>query len=78
MDGSPVRGHNKTSLTALIRVRDTQAFQAEFVRLIRGDLPHTERIADTTVTLPLFPAMTDADVDRVCTACAEVLAAHRR
>jgi dTDP-4-amino-4,6-dideoxygalactose transaminase len=44
----------------------------------RGDLPHTERIADTTVTLPLFPTMTDADVDRVCTACAEVLAAHRR
>ncbi len=44
----------------------------------RGDLPHTERIADTTVTLPLFPTMTDADVDRVCDACAEVLAAHRR
>ena len=44
----------------------------------RGDLPHTERIADTTVTLPLFPTMTDADVDRVCSACAEVLAAHRR
>lgn len=44
----------------------------------RGDLPHTERIADSTVTLPLFPTMTDADVDRVCAACAEVLAAHRR
>jgi len=44
----------------------------------RGDLPHTERIADATVTLPLFPTMTDADVDRVCAACAEVLAAHRR
>lgn len=44
----------------------------------RGDLPHTERIADATVTLPLFPTMTDADVDRVCTACADVLAAHRR
>jgi dTDP-4-amino-4,6-dideoxygalactose transaminase len=44
----------------------------------RGDLPHTERIADTTVTLPLFPTMTDADVDRVCTTCADVLAAHRR
>ena len=43
----------------------------------RGDLPHTERIADTTVTLPLFPAMTDADVDRVCAACAEILAEHR-
>ena len=44
----------------------------------RGDLPNTERIADTTVTLPLHAAMTDADVDRVCTACADVLAAHRR
>jgi len=44
----------------------------------RGDLPVTEHIADTTVTLPLFPTMTDADVDRVCAACAEVLAAHRR
>jgi len=43
----------------------------------RGDLPHTERIADATVTLPLFPTMTDADVDRVCDACAAVLAAHR-
>jgi dTDP-4-amino-4,6-dideoxygalactose transaminase len=44
----------------------------------RGDLPHTERIADTTVTLPLFPTMTDADVDRVCDACAEVLGSHRK
>ena len=44
----------------------------------RGDLPVTEHIADTTVTLPLYPTMTDADVDRVCGACAEVLAAHRR
>jgi len=44
----------------------------------RGDLPNTERIADTTVTLPLHAAMTDADVDRVCAACADILAAHRR
>ena len=44
----------------------------------RGNLPHTERIADTTVTLPLHPALTTADVDRVCAACAEVLAAHTR
>ncbi len=43
----------------------------------RGDLPHTERIADSTVTLPLFPTMTGADVDRVCAACAEVIAASR-
>ncbi len=44
----------------------------------RGDLPHTEHIAERTLTLPLFPTMTDADVDRVCAACADILAAHRR
>ncbi len=44
----------------------------------RGDLPFTEHIADTTLTMPLFPAMTDRDVDRVVSACADVLAAHRR
>ena len=44
----------------------------------RGDLPHTEHIAERTLTLPLFPTMTEADVDRVCTACADILAAHRR
>ena len=38
-----------------------------------GDFPHAERIGATTVTLPLFPAMQDADVDRVCTALADVL-----
>jgi dTDP-4-amino-4,6-dideoxygalactose transaminase len=42
----------------------------------RGDLPNAERIADATVTLPLHAAMTTGDVDRVCAACAEVLAAH--
>ena len=40
----------------------------------RGDLPNTERIADATVTLPLHAGMTLDDVDRVCDACADVLA----
>jgi len=44
----------------------------------RGDFPHTERIADSTVTLPLHAGMDEADVDRVCAACAEVLANARR
>jgi len=44
----------------------------------RGDLPNTEQIADATVTLPLTAAMTEADVDRVADACADLLAAHRR
>jgi dTDP-4-amino-4,6-dideoxygalactose transaminase len=39
-----------------------------------GDLPHTERIAARTVTLPLHAGMGVDDVDRVCVACAEVLA----
>jgi len=43
-----------------------------------GDLPVTERIARETVTLPLHAAMTVADVDRVCAACAEIIAAARR
>ncbi|MGC1818844.1 MAG: DegT/DnrJ/EryC1/StrS aminotransferase family protein [Casimicrobiaceae bacterium] len=41
----------------------------------RGDLPNTERIADSTVTLPLHAAMSVADVDRVCEACTEIVAA---
>lgn len=42
-----------------------------------GDLPNTERIAESTVTLPLHAAMSVTDVDRVCGACAEIIAAHR-
>jgi dTDP-4-amino-4,6-dideoxygalactose transaminase len=44
----------------------------------RGDLPNAERIADQTVTLPLHAALTVEDVDRVCEACAEVMATARR
>ena len=41
----------------------------------RGDLPVAEDIGARTVTLPLFPAMTDADVDRVCAAVTVTTAA---
>jgi dTDP-4-amino-4,6-dideoxygalactose transaminase len=34
----------------------------------RGDFPVAEDIGARTVTLPLFPSMSDADVDRVCAA----------
>ena len=40
-----------------------------------GDFPVAEDIGARTVTLPLFPAMTDADVDRVCEAVTAVTAA---
>ncbi len=39
----------------------------------QGDFPHAEKIGREIVTLPLFPAMQDADVDRVCVAAAEIL-----
>lgn len=38
-----------------------------------GDFPQAERVGGQTVTLPLFPAMHDADVERVCSAVAEAL-----
>ena len=38
-----------------------------------GQFPHAERIGRSIATLPLFPAMADADVDRVCAAAKKVL-----
>jgi dTDP-4-amino-4,6-dideoxygalactose transaminase len=38
-----------------------------------GQYPAAERIGRSTVTLPLFPAMTNADVERVCAAVSDVL-----
>jgi len=38
-----------------------------------GDFPHAERIGRGIATLPLFPAMADSDVDRVCEAAKKVL-----
>ena len=43
-----------------------------------GDHPQAEDIGRRTVTLPLFPAMQDSDVDRVCIALGEVLASNLR
>ena len=42
-----------------------------------GGFPNAERIGRSTVSLPLFSAMTLQDVDRVCAACAETLAERR-
>lgn len=40
-----------------------------------GDFPHAERAGRGIVTLPLFPAMTESDVDRVCDAVRDILRA---
>jgi dTDP-4-amino-4,6-dideoxygalactose transaminase len=44
----------------------------------QGEFPNAERIAAQTVTLPLHPGMTVADVERVCTTMSNILAAQRR
>jgi dTDP-4-amino-4,6-dideoxygalactose transaminase len=41
-----------------------------------GDFPNAERIGEQTVTLPLFPAMADSDVARVCDALRIILREH--
>ena len=38
-----------------------------------GDFPHAEDVGRRTITLPLFPAMADEDVDRVCEALSAIL-----
>ena len=43
-----------------------------------GDLPNTELIANTTLTLPLHASITEADVDYVCDSLASVLAEAKR
>ena len=39
-----------------------------------GDFPVAERIGEQTLTLPLFPAMTEADVEQVCTTVTAIVA----
>jgi dTDP-4-amino-4,6-dideoxygalactose transaminase len=38
-----------------------------------GQFPHAERVGRSIVTLPLFPAMTKADVERVCAVTRDVM-----
>ena len=38
-----------------------------------GQFPHAERLGRSLATLPLFPAMADSDVDRVCDAAKKAL-----
>ncbi len=43
-----------------------------------GDFPRAEHIGASTLTLPLFPAMQESDVDRVCAALAEVIRSNMK
>ena len=43
-----------------------------------GEFPVTEAISASTIALPFFPEMTEAQVDRVCAALSEAVGARRR
>ena len=43
-----------------------------------GEFPNAERIGRETLTLPLFPAMTKTDVERVCVALLDILESQVR
>jgi dTDP-4-amino-4,6-dideoxygalactose transaminase len=44
----------------------------------RGMFPHAEYYSDRTISLPLYPKMTDADADDVIAVVRAVIAAHRK
>lgn len=50
-------------------------FYVERFGFRRGAFPNAERVGDSTVTLPLWPAMTDAQVDEVVAAVRAAVAA---
>ncbi|MBS1173061.1 MAG: beta-eliminating lyase family protein [Proteobacteria bacterium] len=43
-----------------------------------GQFPRAERIGREIVTLPLFPAMTETDVERVVGAVSEIIQQHKK
>jgi perosamine synthetase len=54
-----------------------QPFYQEVHGYRPGHLPVTEAISASTIALPFFPAMTQAQVDRVCAAVSRAIAAQR-
>jgi dTDP-4-amino-4,6-dideoxygalactose transaminase len=44
---------------------------AEFLGYRKGDLPITERLADEVLSIPMYPELTDEQIDRVATAIRE-------
>ena len=74
MDAMKARGvatsvsYESPHLTTLFRQQGWKA----------GDLPNTELIADTTLTLPLHAGLNESDIDYVCDSLASVFSEARR
>jgi len=55
-----------------------QGYYREHYGYGRGDLPNAEWVSDRTVSLPLSPVMTEADVEDVIAAVTDIVTTHRR
>ncbi|MEQ1575386.1 MAG: DegT/DnrJ/EryC1/StrS family aminotransferase, partial [Vicinamibacterales bacterium] len=53
-------------------------FYTETFGFTRGMFPHAEYYSDRTISLPLYPRMTDAEADDVVAAVRKVIARYRR
>jgi dTDP-4-amino-4,6-dideoxygalactose transaminase len=53
-------------------------FYADTFGFTRGMFPHAEAYSDRTISLPLYPRMSDRDADEVIAAVTRVLAHYRR
>jgi dTDP-4-amino-4,6-dideoxygalactose transaminase len=53
-------------------------YYAERFGFRRGDFPHAEYYSDRTISLPLYPGMTDEDADDVVAAVRKAIGRYRR
>jgi dTDP-3-amino-2,3,6-trideoxy-4-keto-D-glucose/dTDP-3-amino-3,4,6-trideoxy-alpha-D-glucose/dTDP-2,6-dideoxy-D-kanosamine transaminase len=44
----------------------------QFLGYRKGDLPHAEAACDRLITLPMYPQLTNDEVDRICDACSKI------
>jgi len=49
---------------------------AEFLGYRKGDLPVTERLATEVLSIPMYPELTDDQIDRVTTSIREFMKGH--
>ncbi len=49
---------------------------AQFLGYRKGDLPVTERLADEVLSLPMYPELSDAQIERVATAVRDFMRTH--
>jgi len=62
------RADIQTGIHYPVPVHQQPAYQSDHV--VTHPLPHTEQLADEILSLPMHPALTDAQVSQVCVACA--------